>query len=449
VVTVAGGRFAPGHLGELTRIVPFEMVDAALAETRAVQQRLRCLPSRVVVYLLLAAGLFEELGYGQVWARMCAGLTGLAVASPCASALAGARRRIGVAPLRALFDLLRGPAAGLTRTGVYWRGRLVCAIDGTMMCCPDTAANLTVYRRGGGNHGGTGYPMLRLLGLVACGTRTVITATFGTDQVGETGYVPDLLGAMRTGMIVLADRNFGYAPTVAAVAGTGADLLFRIKAGRRMPVCRRLPDGSWISRMGRILVRVIRAEITITTSAGSRTEVYQLVTTLTDPDPVTGSPAAEIITLYHERWEIETAFFELKSTILGGRVLRARTPAGVAQEVYALLVTYQALRIAISDATLARPDLDPDRGSFTIALNAARDQLATAAGVIAGTVVDLVGEIGRQVRDHLMPARRVRTNPRVVKRAISKYVASSKNGRHRGPSRKSTITINTVPAPRP
>jgi hypothetical protein len=236
---------------------------------------------------------------------------------------------------------------------------------------------------------------------------------------------------------------------VAAVAGTGADLLFRIKAGRRMPVCRRLPDGSWISRMGRILVRVIRAEITITTSAGSRTEVYQLVTTLTDPDPVTGSPAAEIITLYHERWEIETAFFELKSTILGGRVLRARTPAGVAQEVYALLVTYQALRIAISDATLARPDLDPDRGSFTIALNAARDQLATAAGVIAGTVVDLVGEIGRQVRDHLMPARRVRTNPRVVKRAISKYVASSKNGRHRGPSRKSTITINTVPAPRP
>jgi hypothetical protein len=280
---------------------------------------------------------------------------------------------------------------------------------------------------------------------VACGTRTIITATFGTDQVGETGYVPDLLGAMRAGMIVLADRNFGTTPMVTAVAETGADLLFRIKAGRRMPVCRRLPDGSWISRMGRILVRVIRAEITITTSAGSRTEVYQLVTTILDPN----CPAAELIRLYHERWEIETAFFELKSTILGGRVLRARTPAGVNQEVYALLVTYQALRIAISDATLARPDLDPDRGSFTVALNAARDQLAAAAGVIADTVVDLVGEIGRQVLDHLMPARRLRTNPRVVKRAISKYVASSKKGRHRGPSRKATITINTVPAPRP
>jgi hypothetical protein len=95
VAAVAAGRFAPGHVGELTRIVPFEMVDAALAETNTVQKRLRVLPSRVVVYLLLAAGLFAELGYGQVWARMTAGLDGLAVPSPAPSALAAARRRIG------------------------------------------------------------------------------------------------------------------------------------------------------------------------------------------------------------------------------------------------------------------------------------------------------------------------------------------------------------------
>ncbi len=112
-------------------------------------------------------------------------------------------------------------------------------------------------------------------------------------------------------------------------------------------------------------------------------------------------------------------------------------------------MTYQALRIAISDATLANPDLDPDRGSFTVALNAARDQLVAAAGVIADTVIDLVGEIGRQVLGHLLPARRLRTNPRVVKRAISKYVASSKKGRHRGPSRKATINIHILPAPSP
>jgi Transposase DDE domain len=126
------------------------------------------------------------------------------------------------------------------------------------------------------------------------------------------------------------------------------------------------------------------------------------VTTILDPD----CPAADIVRLYHDRWEIETAFLELKSTILGGRVLRAKTPTGVDQEIYALLVTYQALRTAIFDATLGRPDVDPDRGSFSIALNTARDQLVQAAGVIADTVIDLVGVIGRHTpgQPHARPA---------------------------------------------
>jgi len=437
---VAGGRFAPGHVGELTQIVPFDMVDAALAEAGAAQKRVRDLPSRVVVYLLLAAALFAELGYPQVWTKMIAGLDGLAVATPTAGALAQARRRIGVAPLRALFDLLRGPAAGRATTGVYWRGRLVTAIDGTMMCCPDTAANLRVYRRGGGHHGGTGYPMIRVLALVACGTRTIIDATFGSTSVGETTYTHHLLGALRRGMILLADRNFAAKDLIAAVADTGAELLIRVKTGRTLPVCRRLGNGSYVSRIGAVEVQVINCEITISTEAGHRSEIYRLITTILDPD----IPAIEIIRLYRERWEIETSFLELKSTILGGRVLRAKTPVGVDQEVYALLNTYQALRIAIADATIGRLDLDPDRGSFTIALNAARDQLVQAAGVIAETTIDLVGVIGHRILDNRMPGRRQRTNPRVVKRAISKFVAKSATGRVRAPSRRATITINIL-----
>ncbi len=128
-VTVAGGRFAPGHLGELTQQVPFEMVDAVLEQTCRVQRRVRELPARVVVYLLLAGCLFAELGYGQVWHRLAAGLDGLAAAAPTASAMTQARRRLGPGPLRELFFLLRGPAPG----GARWRGLLVVAIDGTVM----------------------------------------------------------------------------------------------------------------------------------------------------------------------------------------------------------------------------------------------------------------------------------------------------------------------------
>jgi hypothetical protein len=145
----------------LTQIVPFEMVDAALAETGTAQQRTRLLPSRVVVYLLLAAGLFSEIGLGLVWARLCAGLDGPPIAAPAPSALSAARARVGVAPFAALFALLRGPQTGNPgRVGVFWRSRLVAAVDGTILCCPDTAANLTTFSKGGGPRG-TGYPMVR------------------------------------------------------------------------------------------------------------------------------------------------------------------------------------------------------------------------------------------------------------------------------------------------
>jgi hypothetical protein len=247
-------------------------------------------------------------------------------------------------------------------------------------------------------------------------------------------------------MIVLADRNFAARDLLIAIADTGADLLVRVKTGRRLPVCRRLPDHSYLSRIGGLEVRVITATITVVTDTGRRSEVYRLVTTVVDP----ACPPQEIVALYHQRWEIETAYFELKSTILGGRVLRARTPPGVQQEIYALLVTYQALRIAISDAVLTRPEVDPDRGSFSIALNAARDQLIAATGVLTdtapNTVIDLVGELGRQVLDHLMPARRCRTNPRVVKRAISVYAANTARGRIRAPGRRTAITIDLASA---
>ena len=423
VVTVAGGRFAPGHLGELTQQVPFEMVDAVLEQTCRVQRRVRDLPARVVVYLLLAGCLFAELGYSRVWAKLTAGLGGLPVPCPAASALTQARRRLGPGPLRELFFLLRGPSPADAR----WRGLLVVAVDGTLMTVADSPANLAVYRKQrGGPTGGGSYPTLRLVALVACGTRTVIDAVFGPSSAGETTYAAGLVRSLHAGMLLLADRNFGSGPLARKVAAARADFLVRVRTGNgapKLPVLRRLPDGSWLSALGGVPVRVIDATWTVTTSAGRATSDCRLVTTLTDPARF---PAADLAVLYHERWEIETAYLELKSTMLGGRVLRARTPDGTEQEVYALLVTYQALRTAIADAASTVPGTDPDRASFTTALETARDQVIQAAGVIAGARVDLAGTIGRLVLAALMPARRLRISPRVVKRAISKYNARGK-----------------------
>jgi len=280
------------------------------------QSRVRALPSRVVVYLLLAGCLFEGVGYRQVWHRLVTGLPGPAVSTPTAGALCQARRRVGAAPLRFLFDLLRGPAATSATAGVRWCGLLVCAVDGTTMSVPDSPANLVEVTRQRGHHGGSGYPLIRLLALVACGTRTVIDAVFGPTSGGEITYAYRLTRSMRPGMIVLADRNFAAGKLITAITRTGAPVLVRCKSagstGPKLPVLRRLPDGSYLSVLAGVSVRVIDAEITIATTAGRHTGVYRLATTLVDPHRY---PAFERVKLYHQRWEIETAYLEIKSTI--------------------------------------------------------------------------------------------------------------------------------------
>ncbi|MFI5898372.1 transposase [Actinoplanes sp. NPDC051513] len=179
-------------------------------------------------------------------------------------------------------------------------------------------------------------------------------------------------------MLLLADCNYAAATLVEMLAATKADLLIRCKTGRRLPEITRYHDGSWLSTIGTLRVRVIDARIAVKTNDGTRTSGYRLITTLLDPHR---HPAGELIRLYHQRGEIETAYLELKSSILGGRVLRARTPDGIDQEIHALLIIYQTLRTAMVDATDSQPGTDPDRASFTTALNTARNQITLAAGV--------------------------------------------------------------------
>jgi hypothetical protein len=144
----------------------------------------------------------------------------------------------------------------------------------------------------------------------------------------------------------------------------------------------------------------------------------------------------------HCAWAIESAFFAIKKTMLGRRVLRSRTMPGIAQEVYALLTAYQLIRIAIADATATVPGADPDRASFSIALQTARDQVVQAAGVIADTVVDLLGAIGRAVLSQPMTARRLRVSPRAVKRPLSRYAYKSLRVDRR--TYKATISIDIL-----
>lgn len=260
--TVAAGVFAPGHLGELTQYVPFELVDAVLERTRTVQARVRCLPSRVGVYFLLALGLFPALGYRRVWDKLVAGLHGLDLHVPSEKALRDLRRRQGPPPLQMLFEALAGSLARPSTPGVRYRHWRTVAFDGcSSIKVPDQPRIRSLLGKVRHHWGMAGYPVLRLTVLCETGTRGLLGAVFGPTSAGETAQASLLLTLLSPQMLLLADRGFDGDGLLGAIADTGAQLLVRISSQRRPAVRAALPDGSYLTRFNGLDLRIIEAEV--------------------------------------------------------------------------------------------------------------------------------------------------------------------------------------------
>ena len=435
---VAGGRRGGGFcaragIGVLTWVIPPGLVDEAVGDGLAWEMRLRSLPSRLGVYFVLGCACCRQAVWRGDPARSPAGLErALAAAGwqvPATTALTGVRRRVGEKPLESVF---RRVCSALSPGRAPWShlgGLLVVAVDGTTIGACDSPANAAAFgrpgtgkkrrrrRRAAGRRAGTGRSR-RPPGEPAAaagdagGVRDPGAAGRGVRpgaRQGHRGAGPgrQLLGSLRPGMLLLADRNFYSYGLWNAAAGTGADLLWRVKASMHLPVvAAELPDGSCLAHVNDpravqartaqngdaapprqrlppetgplpgITVRVIEYILTVTTDDGTaRTERYRLITTLTD---WRAYPAAELAAGYACRWAIETGYREFKTYLRGpGRLLRGRTPDLARQELWAYLAIYQALRALIARAA-AGAGLDPDRISFTATLNAAQRTLGTA-----------------------------------------------------------------------
>jgi Insertion element 4 transposase N-terminal/Transposase DDE domain len=445
-ITVAAGVFAPGHLGELTWQVPFELADCVLADALAAGRRLRDLPSRTGLYFVLALGLFPQLGYVQVWRKLTAALEGLpGVPCPSPKALRDLRRRVGAAPLRALSGVLAGPAAQPSTPGVRFGRYRTVSFDGcNSVKVPDTARNRAWLGKQGNARGETGYPAIELMTLAETGTRALLGAVFG-PRTGETGYAAQLVHLLRPDMLVLTDRGFDSGGFLEAVAATRAQFLARLTSVRLLPVTALLDDGTYLARISGLTVRVIDAQVTVTLATGSRfTARYRLATTLTDHRRY---PAPALIRLYHERREHEIAYLALRHTLLDGRVLRSRDPAGLAQETWALLALYQAIRREMVLTAETVPGTDPDRASFTTALQAALDTIASPQVLPAGQPP---GRIGRAVPGALLPPRRPRVSIRKVKSPLSRWHRTTPHRPARStPLAGITTALNDPPQPAP
>lgn len=372
-------------LGVVTRFFPAETVRAVLQQTERASIRERDLPAHVAVYYVIALALYMHSSYGEVLRCLLEGLEWLREPSARSkvtgsSGISQARTRLGWEPLRQLHDAVVKPIAGKATKGAWYRGWRLVSLDGSTLDVADEKGNDKAFGRPGASRGESAYPQIRFVSLAEIGTHVL----FGTQMDGyttsEIALSKKVLPRLEKGMLCLADRNFfGFQMWTQAMA-SGADLLWRVKKNMRLPCEKRLPDGSYLSRIfpserdwrhktNGIVVRVIDYQLDGVVDAEP---MYRLVTTILDYEK---APATELAALYHERWEIETAFDELKTHLRGARiVLRSKTPDLVRQEFYGLLMAHFAVRGLMHEAAL-QADEDPDRLSFLHAVRIVRRKL--------------------------------------------------------------------------
>jgi hypothetical protein len=371
-------------LGVIARAVPPARVRQVLAETGKASERERDLPAPVMVYYVIALALYMGSSTREVLRCLLEGLRWLwgaeAVKVAGKSGISQARSRLGEAPLRRLYEALVQPIATPATKGAWYRGWRLVSLDGSCLDVADAEENRAEFGAPGASRGMSAFPQLRLVALVENGTHVLFGARLGRTAEGETTLARDVLGALRPGMLCLADRYFfGYALWQRAVE-TGADLLWRVRGNLRLPRETVLPDGSYLStiypsdkdrrhRTGGLPVRVVEYRLEGMPEAEP---LYRVVTSILDPQR---APAAELAALYHERWEIEVALAELKTGLRGARVvLRSKTPALVRQEVWGLLLAHFAVRGLMHEAAL-QADEDPDRLSFSHAVRVIRRKI--------------------------------------------------------------------------
>ena len=372
-------------LGVIAKTFPLERVRSVLAATGKASERERDLPAHVVVYYAIALALYMQSSYREVLRCLLEGLQWLmdpAVVPRVAgnSGISQARTRLGWQPLRQLHDELVKPIAVAATRGAWYRHWRLVSLDGSTMDVADEQGNEEAFGRPGASRGSSAYPQFRFVSLVESGTHVLFGTRMGSYTTSENTLAKDVLGALDSGMLCLADRGFfGFEMWQQALA-TRAQLLWRCRKNMRFACEQRLADGSYLSRTypserdrrqqsNSIRVRVIEYRLQ---GVADAEPIYRLVTSVLDAQQ---APADELAALYHERWEIETALDELKTHLRGARiVLRSKTADLVRQEFYGLLMAHFAVRALMHEAAL-KADVDPDRLSFLHAVRVVRRKL--------------------------------------------------------------------------
>jgi hypothetical protein len=405
-----------------------DWIEEALVATGTATIRRRRLPAEQVVWLVIGMGIFRDEPIAELVATLDLALPGKRGARVAPSSVVKARDRLGNDPIRWLFERTATEWAHASARRHAWRGLAVYGADGTTVRVPDSAENRAHF---GGQttrwDSTSGYPLVRLVTLMALRSHLLAGARFGEYATSELTFGAELWPLLPPKSLTILDRGFLAAKTLFAIERGAADRywLTRAKSSSKWKRIRRLGPGDELVEMN-VSATARRADPSLPEKWPMRAIKYRrpgfkpqiLLTSLTDPKRY---PAAEIVAIYHERWEIELGYNEVKRVMLDREeTTRSKSPRGVAQELWGLALSYNLVRLE-AERVAEEAGVAPTRVSFTAALTFIEAAFRTWSLDNAGRMPERLLKLRADLGHFILPDRRDRSYPRAVKIKMSNY----------------------------
>ena len=393
-------------------------------------------PMQLAIWFVVGVGLFSSDAYRQIFRW----LTPLGTTVPGSSTLTEVRKRVGYELIEKLY-LLTVRLLGTAKNQIgFYQGMRLMGVDGFTLNLFDSKENRKHFGRPKNGRCYGPFPQARCVALCELGTHVMWRTSIGKYSQGEQSLLKKLFRFVTSEMLVLLDRNFLSFEIAREITSQKANFLIRCKSNRVLPVLKRLSDGSYLSRIyasqydqkmdrNGIDVRVIEYTLDDPNRVGSG-ELHRLVASLLDHRV---HPADQLIMLYHQRWEAELAFDELKTHLTERAVLRSQRPDGVLQEIYALLISHFIIRKISFDASM-KANVQPRRISFTATYKILKSKLLEAS--LFSDVKRWYQLIVAEAAKEVLPERDGRINPRVLKKTTSAW--TKKRDKHRKPKQPET-----------
>lgn len=401
-------------------------IDEALDATGTWTLRRRRLPADQVVWLVIAMGLFRDRPIQELVEELELSVGGDGPVAP--SAVSDARGRLGREPMEWLVERSGKQWAHDSARGRAWRGLAVYGVDGSTLRAPDTQLNRDYFGGTQTTRGASGYPLVRVVALMALRSHLLVAARQGAYSKSENAYATELWPLVPDDSITVVDRLFLAANVLIPLAcqGRNRHWLTRAKSNTRWQEVKKLGRGDVLVEM-EVSAAARKADPSLPKTWTLRAIRYQrkgfrpgtLLTSLVDSERYL---ASEITALYHERWELELGFDEIKTEMLDREeTLRSQTPARVLQEVWGVLLAYNLIRLEMQRVA-DEAGVPPTRISFVAALHLIRNEWNWLAVTKPGAIPQRLQKLRARLRRLVLPQRRSeRAYPRAVKIKMSKW----------------------------